>query len=396
MRVAVVGGGVVGLSVGLAAIERGAQVTIFEKDASAGSHASSRNSGVLHSGIYYHSDSLKASFSVQGNQEIRRLCRDNEINLIDKGKIILSRDQEAEDYLDVLESRAINNEVAYERYDKSHLVNFEPLAKTQSSFLWVKSTAVGSPKDIFEVLSRKFLESGGKLVTGKRISLQSDFEALFGRYGFEIVVNAAGSQAVRLARASGLRTKYLTAPFLGLYWGVPKSELSISMPIYPTPHQLNPFLGVHLTPTISGVIKIGPSAIPVFGLEQYEAFSGFRIGDSIESSRAMLRIALGKNHSFGSMIREEIPKFRRSKMIREASELHGGVKKEMPWRAIPGGIRAQLVDQKGKLVDDFVVEKQDKIVHILNAVSPGWTSALPFGRWVVKNYVLSNSERNTP
>lgn len=393
MRLAIIGGGIVGISVGLAAIAKGAEVTIYEKEISGGLHATMRNSGVLHSGVYYSSDSLKYSFSIQGNLELKQLCKDHNLGLIETGKLILSRDDETEGYLDSLEEKAIRNNVPYSRMDKRHIGNFEPRAKTHHSFLWVKSTAVGSPKDVYEILKKKFTDSGGKLVTGTKISEPSQLEELLSDKKSDMVINAAGSQAVRLARKLGLKTKLLTAPFLGIYWGVPSSELEISMPIYPTPHKVNPFLGVHLTPTASGLTKIGPTAIPVLGLEQYKLFSGFSADDTLESLRAMLRISLGDKHSLSSMIASEFPKFFKSKMVSEAANLHSGVHGKMGWRAIPGGIRAQLVDENGHLVQDFVVERQEKVVHILNAVSPGWTSALPFGRWIVENYIFMDSDR---
>jgi L-2-hydroxyglutarate oxidase LhgO len=148
---------------------------------------------------------------------------------------------------------------------------------------------------------------------------------------------------------------------------------------------------VHLTPTVSGLTKIGPTAIPVLGREQYTLFSAFKPSDSLESVRALSRIALGKKHSLVSMIASELPKFIRSNMVREAVQLFDGVGKVRGWQAVPGGIRAQLVNAEGELVQDFMVEKSDGIVHVLNAVSPGWTSALPFGRWIVDNFVIEST-----
>jgi L-2-hydroxyglutarate oxidase LhgO len=152
---------------------------------------------------------------------------------------------------------------------------------------------------------------------------------------------------------------------------------------------MNPFLGVHLTPTPYGHTKIGPSAIPVLGKEQYRWNEGFSLLDLAESSRAYTRIALGRSHSLKQMIKNELPKFFLATMLKEANKLFSGVASVQEWKAIPGGIRAQLVDKNGTLVQDFVLEKTSTSVHVLNAVSPGWTSAIPFGRWIVEEHIAA-------
>jgi L-2-hydroxyglutarate oxidase LhgO len=204
---------------------------------------------------------------------------------------------------------------------------------------------------------------------------------------FDYLVNAAGAGAVEVAKPYGIGLDYLVTPFLGVYWGVETEKLPLAMPLYPTPHPINPFLGVHLTPTPYGYTKIGPSAIPVLGKEQYSWNKGFSVMDAIESTRAYARIALGKSHSLTQMIKSEAPKFFLKTMVAEARMLLPKVEDLRNWKPLPGGIRAQLVDKKGKLIEDFVVEKGPNSIHILNAVSPGWTSALPFGRWIVDEQI---------
>jgi L-2-hydroxyglutarate oxidase LhgO len=395
LRLAIIGGGIVGLSIGIAALNRGIDsVTIFEKEVLPGLHASSRNSGVLHSGIYYSADSLKARFSLQGNAELRRRCVDANIPILESGKLIVSRDEESEDYLSTLMNRAEVNGVEARRMPQSEIRLFEPRAKTFESFIYVSRTAVASPRAVFKTLVHEYETLGGQWVVDSKIKDLRAFqnrEVKDGKAGFDLVVNAAGALALDLAKTVGVGRDLLVTPFLGLYWGVPQEELPLRIPIYPTPHPINPFLGVHLTPTVSGLTKIGPTAIPVLGREQYTLFSAFKPSDSLESVRALSRIALGKKHSLVSMIASELPKFIRSNMVREAVQLFDGVGKVRGWQAVPGGIRAQLVNAEGELVQDFMVEKSDGIVHVLNAVSPGWTSALPFGRWIVDNFVIEST-----
>jgi len=387
MRFAIVGGGIVGVSIAIAILERKlGTVTIFEKESHLGSHASTRNSGVIHSGIYYSSDSLRAKFSVLGNEEIKRLCRDNGLQLQETGKLILSQNENSERQLDALAERGLANGVPLRRLEKKELASFSPGAITHKSFIHVQSTAVANPKDVFSTLLERFILLGGAIRQSQKVVLEDQTETAkikINNREFDYLVNAAGAGAVEVAKPFGIGLDYLVTPFLGVYWGVESEKLPLAMPLYPTPHPINPFLGVHLTPTPYGYTKIGPSAIPVLGKEQYSWNIGFSVKDAIESTRAYARIAVGKSHSLTQMIKSEAPKFFLKTMVAEARMLLPKVEDLRNWKPLPGGIRAQLVDKKGKLIDDFVVEKGKNSIHILNAVSPGWTSAIPFGRWVV-------------
>lgn len=391
MRFAVVGGGIVGLSIAIAVLERKlGSVTIFDKEPNLGSHASTRNSGVIHSGIYYSSDSLKAKFSVLGNEEIKKLCRDNGLQLQETGKLILSQNETSERQLDTLVERGLANGVPLRRLEKKELSSFAPGALTHDSFIHVQSTAVANPKEVFSALLEKYILLGGTVQHSNKVVFRDTAETGKIRVNsqeFDYLINAAGAGAVEVAKPFGIGLEYLVTPFLGVYWGVETEKLPLSMPLYPTPHPINPFLGVHLTPTPYGYTKIGPSAIPVFGKEQYTWNKGFSARDAVESSRAYARIALGKSHSLTQMIKSEAPKFFLRTMIDEAQTLLPKVSDVRNWKPLPGGVRAQLVDKNGKLVEDFVVKKGRNSTHILNAVSPGWTSAIPFGRWVVDEQI---------
>ena len=391
MRIAVVGGGIVGLSIGLACLEKKlGTVRIFEKEAEPGLHASRRNSGVLHSGIYYDSESLKARFSIEGNDELRRLCHNAGIPIMESGKLILSQNNESEKLLAKLMERSVANGVQAERRPKSDLNSIEPNAITYESFIHVKNTAVSDPVGVFEHLKKRFEVLGGEWSLNYNVQKIENYDSknpCINGKKYDIVINSAGGHSVALAKSLGAGLNFFTTPFLGLYWGVDAANLPLRIPLYPTPHPIHPFLGIHLTPTIKGLTKIGPTAIPVLGKEQYSFFQGFSWQDLAESLVALSRIGMGSKHSLFQMIGSEFPKFARSFMVSEAAKLHSSVARVKGWKALPGGVRAQLVTREGHLVQDFVVERKDNVVHVLNAVSPGWTSAIPFGRWVVENYV---------
>jgi len=392
--VLIVGAGIVGLSIGIALLqeEKGLKVLIIDKEPTAGVHASGRNSGVLHAGFYYSPDSLKAKFCREGNLELRKLCRENSIPIQECGKVVVSRNSEEDGRLDLLYSRGLSNGVELELLEKTELSKYEPLAVTHQRFLWSPNTAISDPRAVTKAMISKFEGLGGKLSYGQRIEFQRTQDGVSAKnIRAKYVINSAGAQSDRLAKELGLAKRYAMVPFMGVYRAVSSDYLPLKRLVYPVPHPINPFLGVHFTLTLDGKVKIGPTAIPILGREQYSLFEGWSlsdIGQAITATRALIR---GESHKFGEILKSELPKLRESSLIRESALLVPGALSIRKWQKKPPGIRSQLVDiQTGKLEQDFIVENFENSTHILNAVSPGWTSALPFGRWVAKVKVLPN------
>ena len=392
--VLIVGAGIVGLSIGIALLqaEKGLKVLIVDKEPAAGEHASGRNSGVLHAGFYYSPDSLKAKFCREGNLELRKLCRENSIPIQECGKVVVSRNSEEDGRLDLLYSRGLSNGVELELLEKTELSKYEPLAVTHQRFLWSPNTAISDPRAVTRAMVSKFEGLGGKLSYGQRIEFQRTQDGVSAKnIRAKYVINAAGAQSDRLAKELGLAKGYAMVPFMGVYRAVSSDYLPLKRLVYPVPHPINPFLGVHFTLTLDGRVKIGPTAIPILGREQYSLFEGWSlsdIGQAITATRALIQ---GESHKFGEILKSELPKLRESFLVRESALLVPGAMSIRKWQKKPPGIRSQLVDIKtGKLEQDFIVENFENSTHILNAVSPGWTSALPFGRWVAEEKVLPN------
>ena len=392
--VLIVGAGIIGLSIGIALLqaEKGLRVLIVDKEPAAGEHASGRNSGVLHAGFYYSPDSLKAKFCREGNLELRKLCRENSIPIQECGKVVVSRNSEEDGRLDLLYSRGLSNGVELELLEKTELSKYEPLAVTHQRFLWSPNTAISDPRAVIKAMVSKFEGLGGKLSYGQRIEFQRTQDGVSAKkIRAEYVINSAGAQSDRLAEELGLAKRYAMVPFMGVYRAVSSDCLPLKRLVYPVPHPINPFLGVHFTLTLDGKVKIGPTAIPILGREQYSLFEGWSlsdIGQAITATRALIQ---GESHKFGEILKSELPKLRESSLVRESALLVPRAISIRNWQKKPPGIRSQLVDIKtGKLEQDFIVENFENSTHILNAVSPGWTSALPFGRWVAEEKVLPN------
>jgi len=393
--VLIIGAGVIGLSIGIALLESkpNLKVIIVEKENSIAKHASGRNSGVLHAGFYYSPDSLKAKFCRQGNFEFKNLARENNVQLREVGKIVVSKNEFEDEKLTQLLARGIENGVDLEILNKKELSKLEPLADTFERFLWSPTTAVVDAKAINQVLLHKFLKLGGNLYLEQEIKLRISEEEIVdasGKYRAKHFINAAGAYADKISRSVGVGLDYAMLPFLGIYRSTEEKDLPLQRLVYPVPHPINPFLGVHFTLTIDNKIKIGPTAIPITGREQYSPREGWSISDTAQSLKAIYSLISGKSHKFGEILLAEWPNLMQSHLIAEASKLVPSAIQTRGWKKKPAGIRAQLVHlSTGRLEQDFVVREKKNSTHILNAVSPGWTSAIPFGRWITEK-VLTN------
>lgn len=390
--VLIIGGGIIGLSIGIALLESNPslKVIIAEKEKALGLHASGRNSGVLHAGFYYSPDSLKAKFCRDGNKELRKVAKKHGIEVRDVGKVVVARNEDENQRIDTLFERGIKNGVDIELKSAEELKLFEPLAVTHGRFLWSPRTGVSDPKAINQALMSDFVSLGGKIDFDTELTLilrNSEIHDGSNRYDAKHFVNAAGAQSDRIARKIDVGLEYAMLPFIGVYRTTEEKNLPLKRLVYPVPHPINPFLGVHFTLTVDHKVKIGPTAIPISGREQYsftEGWSASDIGQAIKGMKSLIR---GDSHDLRAILKTEWPKIIQSRLVRESTELVPSADQVKNWAKKPPGIRSQLVHlPSGKLEQDFVVRSEGNSTHVLNAVSPGWTSAIPFGRWIVDEF----------
>jgi L-2-hydroxyglutarate oxidase len=388
--VLVIGAGVMGLGAGIALLESrpDLKVIIAEKEKYLAMHASGRNSGVLHAGFYYSPDSLKAKFCREGNKALRNIAMKYEIPVREVGKVVVARNSDENERLGSLFDRGIKNGVDIELHNSSRLKDFEPLAITYERFLWSPTTAVSDSKAIIDAMRQEFESLGGAIQYGKTIKLKETKGEIVdstGTYSAKHIINAAGAQSDRISRAIGVGTEYAMLPFMGVYRATEESSLPLQRLVYPVPHPINPFLGVHFTLTYDHKVKIGPTAIPIAGREQYSLLSGWSASDIQQALKGMASLVKGETHDIGGILKSELPKFLESRLAHESLSLVPTANRVKVWHKKPPGIRAQLVHlPTGRLEQDFVVKNKMNSTHILNVVSPGWTSALPFGRFIVE------------
>lgn len=392
----ILGAGIIGISVGIAYLKArpGKIVIIVEKEKRLGEHASGRNSGVIHAGFYYSPESLKAKFCRDGNQQLRTLAKKYSIPIKNVGKVVVSRNSEEDSRLELLFERGIQNRVDIELLDESKLQSYEPLAKTTNRFLWSPTTAVTNPKEVITALKQEFVGLGGQIHLDSKVKLKvfaGEVQDEDNIYGAKVIVNTAGAQADRISRQINVGLEYAMLPFMGVYRVAPLSKLPLQRLVYPVPHPVNPFLGVHFTITTDGKLKIGPTAIPIFGREQYTIAQGWSFPDALQALKGSIALVKGESHNFAEIFKSEWRKILLSTLLNESAELVPSVTSVKDWGRNPPGIRAQLVHlPTGKLEQDFVVKKYLNSIHVLNAVSPGWTSALPFGEWIVSEYIIKD------
>lgn len=386
----IVGAGILGIAIGLEILraDSRAKVVVLEKENEPGLHASGRNSGVLHSGLYYSKNSLKANFTSLGNQRLKSYMHKKGLPLLNLGKIITASDDQDVKRLEGIMRSAKYSGARVFLLGENELKDYEPLAITHKKFIWSPDTSIGSPKHVMDSLVQDFLDLGGKILLNSRLSeIQGNYALINqdSKIAFRVLINCAGTGALNLAKMAGLGRNYKLLPVLGSYLSVDLNQLPLSKLVYSTPHPSSPFLGVHFTQSFTGNLKIGPTAIPLLNREQYTIKTRLKMKELIESMDS-LSLFVRKDPIFAfQMVSMQLKGGTSRGMIRSASKLVPSVGEIRSWKREPAGIRAQLVDNKsGKLVNDFVIERNEFSIHILNAVSPGWTSALPFAEYIVR------------
>lgn len=370
---------------GLRRIFPDASVSLLEKESDCGLHASGRNSGVLHAGFYYSPDSLKAKLTWKGNRLLTAYCEEKKIPLNKCGKLVVARSSRDHSGLDELIRRGRANGIPLKDISEKEAKAIEPRVKTCERALFSPATSTVDPSLVMEAMKKDAVNEGVKVQCGTSYIGYSNGQVrtTHGTYDVGYVVNAAGLYADRVARDFGFSGDFRILPFKGLYLYSSEQVGSIRTNIYPVPDLNNPFLGVHFTVSASGKAKIGPTAIPSFWREHYGGMANFRLGEFLEVTARGISLLTNSEFDFKTLAVQELAKYSKSKMIQLAGELAEGVNPEHFQQWGKPGIRAQLVDiKRRKLQMDFVLEGDDRSMHILNAVSPAFTCGLPFASYV--------------
>jgi L-2-hydroxyglutarate oxidase len=386
---AVIGGGLIGLATARALLARnpGASLVLLEKEEQVAVHQSGRNSGVLHSGIYYKPGSLKAQLTAEGRQAMLAFCRENDIAYELCGKVIVATREEEVPRLDPLYRRGLDHGLEVSLIDQEELVEIEPHARA-SKAIWVPQAGIVDYKSVALKLADQLYARGADLRLGTALLGFEDrngelhLKTNRGQVRARLAVNCGGLFSDRLARQTGVDPGLRIVPFRGEYFALRgEARRLVRGMIYPLADPRFPFLGVHLTKMTDGEVLVGPNAVFALQREGYLS-SDFNLRDAAESLSysGFWRLVLpnigtglgellrsGSVRAFAKAVQEMVPEIQTSDLV--------------PTRA---GVRAQAVDKDGKLVEDFRFARGERWLHVLNAPSPAATASLAIGDYVAK------------
>ena len=384
----VVGAGVVGLATAWAATRRwpDARILVIEKEQRVAFHQTGRNSGVIHSGIYYTPGSLKARTCRSGREALIEFCREHGVQHELCGKVVVALDDSELPALERIHQRAIENGARVELLDRSRLQEIEPHAAGIRA-LRVPETGIVDYIGLCETLARLITDSGGRVelgttVTGRRTEPGGHVvETTAGRFRTHRLVNCGGLQSDRLARRFGTRPDARIVPFRGEYYELTDAARHLCRHlIYPVPDPSFPFLGVHFTRMVAGGVECGPNAVLAGAREGYRKTSiNLRDLGGVLGYPGFWRLA-SKHWQTG--LGEVWRSWSKAAFVKALQRLIPELRAE-DLRPAPAGIRAQALRPSGDLVDDFLMEGESGVLNVLNAPSPAATASLSIGNAVV-------------
>lgn len=381
----IIGGGIVGASTALSLIKQmpDKKILLLEKDGQFGKQQTGNNSGVIHSGVYYKKDSLKAKFCRQGLKDSIDFCLKQNIPFEQCGKLIVASDNKQLQYMQDIFKKCQENKIPAKILNAQQLTNIEPNIKGVGA-IFVKSTAIVNYQQITIKMIKKFSSLGGKYLLqekvtnlvekNKFIEITSKNNIFYSKY----LITCAGIMADKIIKLLNIAVDFKIIPFRGEYYKLNTSHKNIiNHLIYPVPNPNLPFLGIHITKTINKEIIIGPNAVLSFKREidanidffdvlKIFLFKGF-YKMIIKNFKAGIFEIINSNYK--KLYLKEIQKYCASINIKDL-------------KPYPNGVRAQIVYKNGNFADDFVFVKSRRSINVCNAPSPAATSSIPIGKYI--------------
>lgn len=386
--VAIIGGGIVGLATAVALTDSvpGPKVAVLEKEPQVAAHQSGRNSGVIHSGLYYRPGSLRATLCREGIARLTRFCDERGVDYTRDGKVVVATTEGQLPALARLERRGRANGLrGVRRIGPDQLREIEPHAVCVEA-LHVPETGAVNFADVCRALAEVLRERGATISTSFRVdnlavsrshvTVEGSDRSVTAR----AIVNCGGLYSDRLARAAGLDPTIRIVSFRGEYYDITGPSAGyVRSSIYPVPDPKLPFLGLHLTRSADGSVHAGPNAVPALAREGY-GWGTVRPAELMQSLTYPGFLRLACKH-WRSGAAEIIRSASRRLFVRSARELVPQLDPE-DFRRGRSGVRALALTRSGELHDDFLIEVGPRSVHVLNAPSPAATSSLAIGAHV--------------
>lgn len=397
--VVILGGGMVGLSIANQLLQRrpSLKVAVIDKEDSLGKHNSGRNSGVLHAGIYYKPDTLKAQVCVLGARRLKQWILDHELPLNQCGKLIIPTRESQDDQLEILLERGLKNGADVDIIDSKFFIEKAPSARTATGrAIWSPGTCVTNPLLVIRALSQSLGQQRVDFYLGS-----SDYEIdtssskillknnLALDYGY--LVNAAGVHSLEIAHQFSLGSNYKMMPFKGNYWMLKDpSKFNVTTNLYPVPDLSVPFLGIHFTPSSDGnSIYIGPTATPAFGCENYGTLENFELSTFFSTLYTLSGQYLSNKSNMRRYFHEQSIMWSKYIAINEMKRILPSITLADFVVSSKVGIRPQLFDLAlDKLEDDLVCLSNSNSIHILNAISPAFTASFELADYIISSSPL--------
>jgi (S)-2-hydroxyglutarate dehydrogenase len=388
--VIVIGGGIVGLACAykIASCCPAVRVAVLEKEDRLAAHQTGRNSGVIHSGLYYKPGSEKAKNCVKGRMELIEFAKNYKIPCEICGKIIVATSEKELPNLEKLFNNGQQNGLdGLEKIGPQQIQKIEPACRGIAG-IYVPGTGIIDFVKVTQKLAELVVQkgSGNAVMTGRTVTgfdkHDSHTQVLTnkGNISARFIINCAGLESDRIARADGISLPAKIVPFRGDYYKLAVSARGkVKNLIYPVPNPTFPFLGVHFTRMISGEVECGPNAVFSFKREGYNK-TDFCLADAWDAlSYSGTRKLFIKNIRYG--LDEYARAFSKRLFLHRLQRLIPDLQMNdiMPCRA---GVRAQAVAPDGKPIDDFLIERRDNAIHVLNAPSPAATASLAIGDYI--------------
>jgi (S)-2-hydroxyglutarate dehydrogenase len=397
---AVIGGGIVGLSTSMQLAQQypRARILMLEKEASPALHQTGRNSGVIHSGIYYKPGSYKAKFARAGSSSMVDFCQEHDIPHEVCGKVIVATQERERQGLDNLFQRGRQNGLPVRKISPQELNEIEPHVRCVAG-IHVPTTGITNYRNVSQKYLELFLQQGGQAMFENEVRQIIDrgrthlIETTKGEFEAKFLVNCAGLYSDRITRLAGKDPGIKIVPFRGEYYELaPSKRHLVKTLIYPVPNPDFPFLGVHFTRMIDGSVHCGPNAVLAFKREGYKK-TDFNLRDFCEtmSYRGFWRLA---RKNFGEGMKEIYRSVNKAAFVHSLQQLIPEVEAAdlVPCEA---GVRAQALLNDGRLVDDFLIVRGQNALHVCNAPSPGATASLEIGKAIVAQ-ISQRSAKVTP
>jgi L-2-hydroxyglutarate oxidase len=391
----IIGGGIIGLTMAREWLRRYPQskVVVLEKEATSVAHGTGRNSGVIHSGIYYTEGSLRAKLCVSGSRQMLDYVDEHKLWNDRCGKLLVPPTESSLSSMDILLNRGSINGVEIHKVTGKEALELEPRVNTQlDQALYVPITSVVNPKEVAERVRKDVASIGGVIQYGTSAiaisARRGTVQTLMGTFEAGTVINAAGLFADQVAKRAGLKTQYSFQPFKGKYWKHKDPEFAMRRLVYPVPDLSLPFLGVHTAHNQNGDVYFGPSSTPVIGRENYRGLQGVTLRDGLSLSASLVWKFLNNTNGLRTLSMREMKLMRLRGICDELSKIVTGVEPQNLERSlVKVGIRSQIFDSKTQhLVNDFVVVPDGRVIHILNAISPAFTASFAFAEYVLDTY----------